>query len=114
MATIAQDLQNLILSVQDEINSTHHEFKVMLEMRKLVMTEYEMMAKEYIAMKEEIKNEKLLLEQMRESINNERKEILNERRKLQTNKTNKEIWRGLYPVKTIKSAPIPPSTKVTP
>jgi hypothetical protein len=107
MTTIAQDLQNLILSVQGEINATHDEFKVMLEMRKAVMAEYEMMAKEYVAMKEEIKEERLLMEQMRESINNERKEILKERKKLQINKTNKQIWTGLYPVKTI-----PSSTKV--
>ena len=75
MPTIAADLQQLISSLQDEMETTNTQFKLMLELRTVVVAEYEAMARQYISLKNEIRQHTNYMNLLLEALKTERAEL---------------------------------------
>jgi uncharacterized protein YdiU (UPF0061 family) len=101
MASIASNLQTLINNLQNEMEATNTQFKLMLELRTVVVAEYEAMARQYISLKDEIKQDTEYMYYLLESLKTERAtldatrlQLKNEKTKLKPKSiTSKPEWR---------------------
>jgi hypothetical protein len=101
MASIASNLQTLINNLQNEMEATNTQFKLMLELRTVVVAEYEAMARQYISLKDEIKQDTEYMYYLLESLKTERAaldatrlQLQNEKTKLKSKSiTSKPEWR---------------------
>jgi len=83
MTSIATNLQTLITSLQNEMDATNTQFKLMLELRTVVVAEYEAMARQYISLKNEIQQDTEYMGLLLASIKSERAELDEARAQLQ-------------------------------
>jgi hypothetical protein len=87
MASIASNLQTLINNLQNEMEATNTQFKLMLELRTVVVAEYEVMARQYISLKNEIQQDTQYMYYLLESFKTERAALDATRLQLQNEKT---------------------------
>jgi len=100
--TSIPELNEAIKNLQNEIDSTKHEFILMTEINRMIEKEYDSMKKEYADLKADIIKQTVALTELRSEIQKERAELLklkNQSQELKTEPKGKSF--SPYPLRSL-------------